>query len=333
MDLIGRYLSGGITAAEKAELMAWVEENGANRKFFDEMIQLWGMSSQYEDEPFETNVNAAWQNLETRLKDSVAAPAAGARLRRLGQTRILLRYAAAIAALLIAGYWALSRYNTAPGVQMVETRTSAGEQRELSLPDGSRVLLNENTRLAYAEPFEQRLVQLSGEAFFEVEKMNGKPFAIEAEGTTTTVLGTSFNVRAYPQEGQVEVSVSTGKVALQQTGEAENKVLLEPGESGVYSKKEATVQEVSISNADAWKAQRLRFDGASLEEVVQAVERYFHTDIEVATPELLNCHFKGDFVQPENLEVVLEAIAFTMDLQLEQKDGAYLLSGNASRCR
>ena len=340
MDLIGRYLSGGITAAEKAVLMAWVEESSANRKFFDEMIQLWSVSSHYEDEPFNTDVEAAWSTLEHKLeqrssggKAGISGQTGGAKVLRMGPMSRMLRYAAAIALLLAAGYWVLNRFDTNPEVQVAEVRTGLGEQQEVILPDGSKVLLNENTQITYAEPFEERRVQLSGEAFFEVQKMNGKPFSIEAEGSTTTVLGTSFNVRAYPQDEKVVVSVRTGKVALEQSGNAARKVLLEPGETGVYIKAEEVVEETAVSNPDSWKTQRLDFDSVRLEEAVEAVERYFNAEVEVGNAQLLNCHFTGHFVQPKSLQEVLEAMAFTMDLQVAQQEGVFYLKGDASRCR
>lgn len=336
MDLIGRYLSGGLEPAEKEQLMAWVEQSSANRKLFDELIQVWSISGRYEDEPFQADVESAWLSLENKMDQQAAQTTtrhAGARIVPLWQPRKLLRYAAAIALLLAAGYWALNRSGAGSEVQMVEIGAGAGERREVALPDGSRVILNENTRLAYAEPFEERRVLLWGEAFFEVEKMNGKPFAIEAEGATTTVLGTSFNVRAYPGEGEVKVSVRTGKVALEQSGNAASKVLLEPGESAVFIKAREVVEEVAISNADAWKNRQLDFNSVRLEEVVEAVERFYGINVEVVNPQLLNCRFNGLFAGPESLGEVWAAMDYTMGLRIEKKNNVYYISGDASRCQ
>lgn len=339
-DLIGRYFSGEITAAEKGELMAWVEADSANKAFFEEMARLWSVSSEYEEEPYSTDIKTAWasfeRKFEQRFRPAGGSPlAAGntetAKVFRLRPLRMALRYAAAIALLLAAGYWFLMRDGN-DSTQIASFRTSAGEKRELMLPDGSTVILNENSELAYATSFEKRRVRLSGEAFFEVARLNGQTFTIDAEGATTTVLGTSFNVRAYPSEGTVEVSVQTGKVALQKSEDKEAQIILEAGEAGVFDKEKDAIQPADISNADSWKTQRLYFDNTPLGVVVGALERYFGVDIEVANPKLLNCRFVGEFSQPE-LKEILDVLAFTMLLDAEkQKDGSYVLKGESAQC-
>lgn len=334
MDLIGRYLSGDIGAGEKAELMAWVEAGPANKAFFEEMIQLWSVSGEYEDEPFVTDKQAAWaafeKKFEQRYSGGGGQQAPEGRVVKMKPLRFALRYAAAIALMLAAGYWFFFS-NGDTDIQMASVRTEAGEQREVALPDGSTVVLNENSELAYATSFEKRRVRLSGEAFFQVVKRNGHTFTIDAEGATTTVLGTSFNVRAYPAESKVEVSVKTGKVALQKAEGGSQKLLLEAGKAGAYDKQRKTVEEAPASNADSWKTSRLEFDSLPLSVVVEDLERYFHTKIEVANPKLLNCTFNGEFIKPD-LKNVLDALAFTMVLEVEKQNGTYVLKGDASRC-
>ncbi len=339
-DLIGRHLSGVITAGVNAELMAWLEADGANKAFFHEMVRLWSVSRAYGEEPYRTDTEKAWNSFEQKLvqrfpaSTGSALPGRDAREARVVKMRpiqLALRYAAVIALLLAAGYWLLNR-DGARNMEMASFRTGAGEQKELALPDGSTVVLNEDSELAYASSFEDRRVSLSGEAFFQVEQLNGKTFTIEAEGATTTVLGTSFNVRAYPSEEKVEVSVQSGKVALQKTEGHKEKVILKAGSSGVYDKKTEEVEEVAISNADSWKTGRLDFQNIPLEAVASALERYFDIDIEVANPKLLKCHFLGEYPQPK-LEEILEALSFTMDLQVETQGGRYVLNGDASRCK
>lgn len=340
MDLIGRYLSGDITAGEKAGLMAWVEADSGNKAFFDEMIRLWSVSREYEEQPFLTDTDAAWANFEQKFaRRFPASPGSAlpekaaeeAKVIPMRPLRLALRYAAAIALLLAAGYWFLAR-DGGSSSQMASFHTGPGEQRELLLPDGSAVVLNENSEIAYPASFEERRVKLSGEAFFQVARLNGQTFTIDAEGATTTVLGTSFNVRAYPAEEMVEVSVQSGKVALRKAEDRKDGLILEAGQSGIYDKKKDEVDEVAISNADSWKTGRLDFRSIPLEAVAGAVERYFDVDIEVANPKLLKCHFWGEYPQPK-LEEILEALSFTMDLRVEKQGSRYVLDGDASRCK
>ena len=102
-------------------------------------------------------------------------------------------------------------------------------------------------------------------------------------------------------------------------------------QAGAYDKQKEVVRETLISSADAWKTSRLDFDSIPLSAVVEALERYFNADIEVANPQLLNCTFKGQFQKPE-LKEVLDALAFTMVLEVEKQNGIYRLSGDASGC-
>ena len=117
--------------------------------------------------------------------------------------------AAAIAVLLVASWWIFLRERT-PDTFAISTQTN--ESRSITLPDESKVVLNENSTLSYHYAGDIRKVVLSGEAFFDVAKDPRHPFVIQSEDVETKVLGTSFNIRAYPDEGKVKVSVKTGRV-------------------------------------------------------------------------------------------------------------------------
>ena len=341
LELIGRYLAKESDAAETAALLDWAAQDPANRELFDELTRLWGWSGAYAEEELPLAVAPAWARLEETL-EAAAAPGAkplraeaagGAKVIPLRRWRGLLRYAAALALLMLAGYWLLTLLGGPAAAQWVELSTGPSEQQTHLLPDGSTVILNENTRLVYPPSFEERQLQLVGEAFFEVVRQDGKNFTVEAGGSTTTVLGTAFNLRAYPGEGQVEVSVRSGQVAVAPRDEAAQSVLLQAGQAAVYDQAAAKVEKRAAPNADAWMTGELVFEQAPLGEVLEALRRYFKAEIEVANPQLLNCRFKGEFIQPAGVQEVLEALAFTMELELQQQDGRYRLAGDASRCQ
>jgi len=216
---------------------------------------------------------------------------------------------------------------TIPVLAIVET--GAEEQKELTLPDGSVVLLNENSRLVYVKDFAVREVNLEGEAFFEVTKQNGQSFEIKTKTTKTRVLGTSFNVRAY-EEMPVEVAVVTGKVAVESiSAEAKTAVTLLPNEGVIYdaiaNKMEKNKQ--TSNNSLAWKTQELVFDNMALGNVLETLERYFEVEIE-SDSKILNCHYTGTFKSPK-LDEVFNTIAFTFptDLEIKKVDGKYILIG------
>ncbi len=329
-ELIAKYLSGEVSPDEKKELMSWVEQSDANRVFFEETIQLWSISDNYSD-AFEADITEAWTVLEQKLdaqKRSLTSGESSKQTQIMPLWQKVVSIAAVGLAALVAAYW-LFQQPFSPESDLQILQTGLGEQQEVLLPDSSRVFLNENTVLSYSTAFAERQVQLAGEAFFEVKRLKERPFEVISPSTKTVVLGTSFNVRAYPEEEQIEVTVETGKVLLaEQTEAEESKVLLNAGTSGIYHKtsKELVKTETKLDNAIAWKTKKLNFVEASMREVIADLERYFDIDIQTPNESLLNCPYTGDFPNPE-LENVLTAIGFAIDAELQQKDSMYILQG------
>ncbi len=327
IDLIAKYLSGNIETADREKLLAWVAENPANRAYFEEIIQLWSASGEYEDAftpPNETKIENAWQAVEQKISH----PAPTAKIRYLSFGKVLLRAAAVILLLITAVYWIWKPSNEADA--FVAINTGVGETKEVTLPDGSIVWMNELSRLEYRSDFKKRQVSLDGEAFFDVRKVNGKTFTIRSGEALTTVLGTSFNVRAYPEEGGVEVTVKTGKVELKAAEATENRVLLSPGDAGVFEKRQKQVVKIekSNNNSDAWKTRSMTFDDASVGEVIQALERYFEVAIEVNNEAILKCQFSMDARQNPELDDILKLMDFTMDLKAVKQKDKYILNGD-----
>ena len=336
LELIGRYLSGDISTKDKDQLMQWVANADENHQFFEEMNTLWSASDSYEEPTIPVNTASAWTSLEQKIDQIEGNHSQGTSIQREAKVRKLypgrlLRYAAAILLLVSVGYWAFINWNP-PVPHLAVYSTITGQQETIVLPDSSIVILNELSTLAYNLPFEERNVQLTGEAFFEVTKQNGKTFTIEAEGTTTTVLGTSFNVRAYPEEEKVEVSVASGKVAVNKQKDEQKKVELIAGQATVYDKSVGILNKTIISNANAWQTKQLNFDNEKLGDVITNLERYFNVPVRLSDEQLKDCRYLGSFTNP-SLEEVLTALEFTMDLQVDRSNGAYLISGDASQCQ
>lgn len=336
MNLMAKYLSGNVRATEKDELMAWIESDAANRAFFEEMIQLWSISGNYE-ELFATDTAQAWQTLDQRLfgennvtstDESASNEKSSAKIVRLSINKFILRTAAVILVAIAAGIWWFGGL-TGEQYQMLVVQTARQERQQMELPDGSTIWLNENTRFSYDKAFVDRIVHLEGEAFFDVAKMDGKLFTILSGNAVTTVLGTSFNVRAYPQEARVEVTVATGKVALRKADNTEKEVLLEKGTSGIYDKvaEETKIVETPISNADAWRKQQLNFQDTPLRDVIPALERYFNITMKVENAGILNCPVTGEYASP-NLESMIGILEFAVSVQIVQQDSTqYLIRG------
>lgn len=329
-DLTGKRLTGEITSEEQKELSSWLEADGQNESFAADLAEVWKLSGAVGNEPFEADMEKAWTKIDAALGEGVSTGGSGAAKvipmsKRIGRWSM----AAAILALLAVGIWWMNQSAADVTPAYVEIRTGEEERKEVTLPDGSLIAMNENSVLGYAEDFAERNVTLVGEAFFKVERMEESPFTIMSGNATTTVLGTSFNVRAYPEEKNVEVSVKTGKVALAVTEKKAAPVILEAGTAGVVKKAQAKVEKIEMNhpNADAWRTMKLEFDDVMMKDVITTLERYFETEITVTNEMIFECTYTSEFDKP-NLEDILLVIGSTIGFEVEQTGEAFLLKGN-----
>ncbi len=328
ISLIAKYLSGDLPGEEREVLFELVNSSEEHKAYFEEMQQLWDLSAEEEEEDFDVDTDVAWKKVSSRINPVQTQPVVkeSAKVFRLGQ---LLK----IAAVLVGVFGAFWLYNnlgeTTP--QFASYETFEKERKEVTLPDGSTVWLNENSKLSYEESFEPRIVELEGEAFFDVKHLDeNHKFEIKSGNARTTVLGTSFNVRAYPEEEEVEVTVETGKVLFEEneSKKVEKKVTLIAGEAAVYKKKEADVVKVEkvTANADAWKTKKMIFQNAPLSEVLKTMERYFDVEIEVANENILNCPFDGKYPNPD-IKALIGILEFSLDLEVNQNENKLIFSG------
>lgn len=353
LELMSKYLSGNITPAERRQLLSWAEESPANQAFFDEMIELWSISDAYEEPDFEVDEAAAWARLEPRLDETVykkpennstSAADKGAdntttdqqrggghqpKVIPLRPKRQLWRHVAAAAAILILSTVAIYQGFLLSAHQ--EIITQADERQEVLLPDGTKVLLNQSSTLSYYTRFKQRNVRLEGEGFFEVASMPSRPFRITTGEVVTTVLGTAFNVRAYPQEEEVEVVVQEGRVQVETNLEQTAKVpvQLSPGEAIRYDKQLQALEpaEVEIETITIWKSTSLAFEDEAFSDIASKLERYFSVEIELAENKYSNCPFTIDrIIRPklEDIFLILEGLDFEIE---ELGPGQYRISG------
>jgi ferric-dicitrate binding protein FerR (iron transport regulator) len=322
LTLLGKVLTKGASLEEKEQLEQWAKENKTQKTFVEETTKVWNLSKNYA-EKLPVDTNSAWDKFEGKLESNTT---------KSTLLRSLTSYwkAAVVIGLVATSLIWFANQNALQGTPILEiVETGAQEQKELILPDGSVVLLNENSRLAYAKDFTVREVSLKGEAFFEVTKKNGQSFEIKTNTTKTRVLGTSFNVRAYDKT-PVEVAVITGKVAVESIEEGtKTSVILLPNEGVVYDAvaKKMEKSKQATKNSLAWKTQELVFDNMALGNVIETLERYFEIEIE-SDPKILNCHYTGTFKEPK-LNEVFNTIAFTFptDLEIKKVDGKYILIG------
>lgn len=335
-ERMARYLAGEMSAREKADFMSWVEEAPEHQRFFEEMIAVWGAVEEQPMPDFGVNMDVVWDKIDTHT--AVETPAkivqlspkeASKKVVPLWRKNIF-RLAVAASMLLAVGLFVQHYFNPAVNAYATVTyQTGEEEQQTVELSDGSQVVLNENTRLTFDPSDLKRAATLMGEAFFDIKRDENRPFEIVSGDTKTTILGTSFNVRAYPDEATVEVNVTSGKVAFAEVKTATRPVLLEPGATGIFDKQADKVvkSEVISTNANAWKTKQLNFNDETMRQVIPTLERYFEIDLALSDQQINQCSLNGEFKQPE-LDEILQIIAFTLNVEVEKRDdGSYVLSG------
>ena len=235
------------------------------------------------------------------------------------------RVAAAVVVLLGAGWLGYLWLKPAPVHQQL-AQTQAAKQT-VTLPDGSTVLLNRNSRLDFPDAFTDstRHVTLTGEAFFDIKPDPEHPFVISAQGTTVRVLGTSFTVRAYSDT--VRVAVATGRV---QFAAKKQRIVLRPDEEAVYLEQEDTIRKAALlsPNIMAFRTNRLTFDKTALTEVVRSISELYGQPVTLSSDAIKNCRYNGSF-ENEKLEEVLDIVATSLKLKVERSGQGYVLVGNS----
>jgi transmembrane sensor len=204
--------------------------------------------------------------------------------------------------------------------------TAPGEQRAVILPDGSHVWLNAASSIRFPASFPggERSVELSGEAFFDVAHAGRMPFLIHSGAITTTVLGTSFDIRAYPQQKNMTVAVHSGKVKVQ----AGNKVLavLEMGRQvRVASGTTSGPKDIDPLSIAAWRTGDLVYKDEMLEDIIADLQRTFKDSIAIRTSSLKNTMITLSFNKRDGLQHALEMICRTTDSRLARKNASFTI--------
>ncbi len=235
--------------------------------------------------------------------------------------------AACIAFLLsVAGYQSLFYTSFSSSKTIVSTKTFPQDIRLLRLPDGSRIWVNQNTEIEYPEQFasNERVISLKGEAFFEVARDTLRPFIITSGEIRTTVLGTSFNVKAYKGIAP-EVHVRSGKVKVESS---QNTVYLEKGFAGIFNagSKKINKQKSGILEPE-WKKTLLDVDGITLEQVIEKLQPIQPFIVKYTDDNLKNLRIKGTLDTRHGLAEVLKTLSFALGLEINPVDnGTYSIS-------
>ena len=200
-----------------------------------------------------------------------------------------------------------------------ETIVPRGEKSQLVLPDGSKVWVNSESRLSYPGNFMNgnRKLKLSGEAYFEVAKLNGEPLTVETNDYSVHVLGTKFNVMAYPDFNRTETSLIEGKIEI---CKGEQTIPIVPGQIVTYQENRFKIKEDNTRLTTRWKDDIFDFDKITFKELVTRLERWYNVEIDVKNPELNRIIYSGVFKNEETIWQVLQTFELTLPIRYERVD-------------
>lgn len=212
-----------------------------------------------------------------------------------------------------------------PEKDLVECFIPTAEIRELTLPDGTHVMLNSKSTLLYPDQFtgENRSVYLIGEANFKVKPDKKHPFIVKANDYQITALGTEFNVNAYPESNELIATLLEGRVKVEFNNLMSN-VILNPNEQLIYNKqtKQHNLRLPEISDVTAWQRGELVFSNMHLEDIFTNLERKFPYAFVYSLHSMKKNTYSFRFRNQATMEEVMEIISQVVG------DVNYVLEGN-----
>lgn len=313
--LIVRSLENSLSPSEQTMLQMWLDEDATHRRYFDEIRRTWTITGEH-DTDFIPDTAANWQRFKERVYTSETPV-----MKVVSNRKLYLRVAASIAGIAVATLL----YFTLRGPSEITVFTAANEKRTISLPDGSKVYMNQNSRLRYDKQLagHERAIYLEGEAFFEVATKPGRPFVVYANETQTQVLGTSFDVKAYAAT-PVEVAVVTGKVAVSHDT---HKLVVTPGRKVTFAEgKQPEENANDDANFMAWKDNKLVFDNMRVHDIFRTVEKFYGVNIVVTDKSLDSMHARLVFDTIPSIEELLELMNSVTNTVSTKAGNTYTIS-------
>ena len=296
-ELLERYYSNSCTEEER------------------EIVEMWLASEEGESPNEEKYLAESWQKIaaKTQSKDKQVT------VNKPSVLRNWIGIAASIILLIFGGIYSYNTFlgrtqseNELSGISYRNVSTARGQKRVLHLPDGSNITLNSESEIKLPEKFPDtaRVVHLTGHAYFDIARDLKRPFIVYTDHSKTRVLGTSFDIKTFPDSGRTEIVVASGKVEFSQKYQEQNRVRLTVNDRAILLPDEKIeVSEVYAGNFIAWKDNRLLFENAPLEEIVKVLEQWYDIEIIVNNPALLERTYTFSYDNPP-LKTLMKSMSF-----------------------
>jgi transmembrane sensor len=322
--LFRQYLNNTCTRKEFEEFFSYINEASHNeliRKLIQKAYEETGQSSlTYVDERGKLMLTEpVWD----------AQPVAKVRTRH--KNRVFIGIATCVIVTLAGVVWLINRPFKQQQVEhkpaLAKKITGRSEYKYMLLPDSTQVWLNAASTLEYPHQFasDKREVFLTGEAYFDVKHADKLPFLIHTGNVTTLVLGTAFNIKAYPGRENVIVSVSRGKVRVNYN--EKEVATLTPGQQVKVSNlnKPVVQKKIAVAEAAPWQQGNLVYDDETMNDIIADLERIYDVTIRVQHETLANERISTSFRREIGIDHALQVLCKLTDSQLKLENNTYVI--------
>ena len=300
-DIIIRYLENRCSEEDFVLINEWMKESDENAGELFRMEEIYQLGKF----PFEEEnlVAKAERRLGRRLEQE------NQKRQEVFKLKSMLRYAAAIVGVMVlaAGlaYWFRNKAE-----ELVVASAAHGQVREMLLPDGTKVWLNQSSVLKYPRAFEgkERHVYLDGEAYFEVARNEKCPFVVRTHAMDIEVLGTKFNVEAYSARKIFETSLMEGRVKVKLPHDEKNSVILAPNQKTTLIDGRLVVSKIDDYNVYRWKEGLYCFRNKPFADIIKDLEKYYDLKIQMDKKEIAKVALTGKFRISDGLDYALRVL-------------------------
>lgn len=358
--LIIGYLKNELTDNETIELINWLKLSDSNKRYFDELCEIWITSRASFKNP-EYNFHEGFWKFKQKIESSVPQTGEQDKFRLY---KIVFKYAAIFILAFSLGGVIFHNQGTRPSKQkdlsFSELIVPFGSRVLFTLPDGTEVTLNAGSRLKYDNIYgiADRIVNLEGEGYFKVAKDSERPFTVKTSHISVVALGTEFNVRAYSDNKTIETTLVEGSLRIENINDdiGEGVIMLKPNQKVTYIKENSTIvdktitsesdkndkpiaepdneiikipelvtEDVNIEPIISWKENKWIFEQQCLSKIAVELERKFDVKIVFESDRLKRVRFTGTILA-EPIEQVLEVISFSAPISYKLKGRVVTLS-------
>lgn len=319
---LARFLQSGISGQEEKKVIEWFRTPEAKEELF-----------QFYQECLENASDELEDDIQQRMLEHVRLKIKEAEQARQVR-RLSVRYKIAqVAAACIFVCFGISLYllqvrEPASSKDLI-VKVDRGQKASMELPDGTLVWLNSDTKMKYNNSYnhKNRVLQLDGEAYFEVAKDREKPFIVKVDDMEIEALGTAFNVKAYSADNHISATLMEGSIAVTSDNESN---ILNPNENISYDRSTHQSVKTTLMNTDlisAWRSGRIVFGGETLGEAASMLERIYNIRIIFETEDIKEYTFLGT-IRNNSLSNVFEIMSLTVPISYSISDSSVIISKN-----